>query len=643
MQDRAASGPGVRMRRLGDRVLRPRCARARRSMTPNRDSAREVRHRDVALDRQAAARAPAACDLPAGTRSARAPRRPASRCGPPCRESRSGRASTRIGADDRAREPGASGADEPGDPEDLAAAQHERRRRAAPPPPQAFDAQQLLAARVRAGADSDRLTSRSAISRTSSGTGHVGDVARRHVAAVAQHRDALADAEHLLHPVRDVDDGDAAARSDARSSRTAGRPRARSAPMSARPSRGCARRRTAPGRPRPSAAARDASVRTGASRIDRHAQRRRGFARASRRIVAQSTHAGPARRRLAEEDVLRDREVRHEAELLVDGADPEPSCPARICGDRPAGRRAESRRHRARTAPLRIFISVDLPAPFSPSSDVHLAGAHLERRRRPAPRRRDSACRCRASAGAAADPDGRRRWSWRSGECIRFERRHNEDTMPTTRRLTMAQAIVEFLTQQHTSLDGVEQPFFAGVSRFSATATSPASARRCSRRRTGCASISRGTSRRWCTPRSASPRWPTGGATLACTSSIGPGATNMITGAALATINRLPVLLLPGDIFATRGPAPVLQQLESAGIAGRVGQRLLQAGLAVLGSHQPPRAADHGAARSDARPDLAGRDRRGHALPAAGRADRGVRLSRRAVPQARLDDRAAAS
>lgn len=50
--------------------------------------------------------------------------------------------------------------------------------------------------------------------------------------------------------------------------------------------------------------------------------------------------------------------------------------------------------------------------------------------------------------------------------------------------------------------------------------------------------------------------------TWACTSSIGPGATNMVTGAALATINRLPVLLLPGDIFAHRYPAPVLQQLE---------------------------------------------------------------------------------
>ena len=49
---------------------------------------------------------------------------------------------------------------------------------------------------------------------------------------------------------------------------------------------------------------------------------------------------------------------------------------------------------------------------------------------------------------------------------------------------------------------------------------------------------------------------------LVCTSSIGPGATNMVTGAALATINRLPVLLVPGDVFAGHGPDPVLQQLE---------------------------------------------------------------------------------
>src|SRR6185436_4083860 len=50
--------------------------------------------------------------------------------------------------------------------------------------------------------------------------------------------------------------------------------------------------------------------------------------------------------------------------------------------------------------------------------------------------------------------------------------------------------------------------------------------------------------------------------TIAVTSSIGPGATNMITAAAAATINRLPVLLLPGDTYATRRQGPVLQQLE---------------------------------------------------------------------------------
>ena len=52
--------------------------------------------------------------------------------------------------------------------------------------------------------------------------------------------------------------------------------------------------------------------------------------------------------------------------------------------------------------------------------------------------------------------------------------------------------------------------------------------------------------------------------TLACTTSIGPGATNMVTGAAAATVNRLPVLLLPGDTFARRNVAPVLQQVESS-------------------------------------------------------------------------------
>ena len=49
---------------------------------------------------------------------------------------------------------------------------------------------------------------------------------------------------------------------------------------------------------------------------------------------------------------------------------------------------------------------------------------------------------------------------------------------------------------------------------------------------------------------------------MACTSSIGPGATNMVTATALAHVNRLPILFLPGDVYASRRPDPVLQQIE---------------------------------------------------------------------------------
>ena len=76
--------------------------------------------------------------------------------------------------------------------------------------------------------------------------------------------------------------------------------------------------------------------------------------------------------------------------------------------------------------------------------------------------------------------------------------------------------------------------------------------------------------------------------------------------------------------------------------AGHLGQRLLPAGVALLGSHLPARTAADGAARSDARADLAGRDRRRDAGAAAGHADRSVRLSRRVLRRARLDHPAAA-
>lgn len=126
----------------------------------------------------------------------------------------------------------------------------------------------------------------------------------------------------------------------------------------------------------------------------------------------------------------------------------------------------------------------------------------------------------------------------------------------------MAQALVGFLKNQYVERDGRESPFFAGawgifghgiiagvgqalqenpdfpyyLCRNEQAAVHIAAAYAKARNRMG---------------------------TFACLSSIGPGATNMITGAAAATINRVPVLLLPGDIFARRNVAPVLQQLES--------------------------------------------------------------------------------
>lgn len=134
--------------------------------------------------------------------------------------------------------------------------------------------------------------------------------------------------------------------------------------------------------------------------------------------------------------------------------------------------------------------------------------------------------------------------------------------MPSTVRLTTAQAIIRYLGRQHTVADGerarsvpamlgifghsnvaglgqaldefrAEMPYVQGRNEQSLVHVATAFAK-ASRRR----------------------------AVLAVTASVGPGATNMVTGAALATINRLPVLLLPGDTYATRRQGPVLQQLE---------------------------------------------------------------------------------
>ena len=133
----------------------------------------------------------------------------------------------------------------------------------------------------------------------------------------------------------------------------------------------------------------------------------------------------------------------------------------------------------------------------------------------------------------------------------------------STKRLTMAQALILYLQNQYVERDGKEQPFFAGcwgifghgnVAGIGQALQQYADTFRYYQARNEQAMVHTA---------AAFAKMKNRLQTFACTTSIGPGATNMITGAAMATVNRLPVLLLPGDIFAERLQAPVLQQLES--------------------------------------------------------------------------------
>ena len=131
-----------------------------------------------------------------------------------------------------------------------------------------------------------------------------------------------------------------------------------------------------------------------------------------------------------------------------------------------------------------------------------------------------------------------------------------------TNRLTVGQAVVKFLKNQYVERDGTESQFFAGCLGIFGHGIIAGVGQ----------GLTQNTDFRYFMTRNeqssvhiamAYAKMKNRLGAFACISSIGPGATNMITGAACATINRLPVLIIPGDIFATRNVAPVLQQLES--------------------------------------------------------------------------------
>src|SRR6266511_4420254 len=134
--------------------------------------------------------------------------------------------------------------------------------------------------------------------------------------------------------------------------------------------------------------------------------------------------------------------------------------------------------------------------------------------------------------------------------------------MNDTQRLTVTQALIAFLKQQYVERDGVENPFFAGCFGIFGHGNVGGMGQAL-QHMPGFRYYQARNEQAMVHAAAAYAKIKNRLQTFACTSSIGPGATNMVTGAALATINRLPVLLLPGDSFARRNVAPVLQQLES--------------------------------------------------------------------------------
>src|SRR5829696_8183531 len=132
----------------------------------------------------------------------------------------------------------------------------------------------------------------------------------------------------------------------------------------------------------------------------------------------------------------------------------------------------------------------------------------------------------------------------------------------STIRLTLAQALARFLTAQKTEIDGKVLPLFGGVWAIFGHGNVA-----------GMGEALHGVREQLPTYRAHNEQGMAHAAIafakasrrrrmMACTTSIGPGATNMVTAAAVAHVNRLPVLLLPGDVFAGRRPDPVLQQIE---------------------------------------------------------------------------------
>jgi len=133
----------------------------------------------------------------------------------------------------------------------------------------------------------------------------------------------------------------------------------------------------------------------------------------------------------------------------------------------------------------------------------------------------------------------------------------------STLRLTMAQALVRFLAAQKGEVDGHEVPLLGGVFAIFGHGNVAGLGEALHEARDRLPTLRAHNEQAMALAAVAFAKQHRRRRLMACTSSIGPGATNMVTAAAVACANRLPLLLLPGDIFASRRPDPVLQQIES--------------------------------------------------------------------------------
>ena len=137
--------------------------------------------------------------------------------------------------------------------------------------------------------------------------------------------------------------------------------------------------------------------------------------------------------------------------------------------------------------------------------------------------------------------------------------------MATTIRLTTAQALVKFLTQQMTMINGKKTPIFAGVWAIFGHGNVVGMGEALFQLRDQLPTYRGQNEQSMALAAIAFAKASNRKRVMVATSSIGPGALNMVTAAAVAHVNRIPLLLLPGDVFANRKPDPVLQQIEDFG------------------------------------------------------------------------------